>query len=263
MNMTQRAVEVLGRLLLHDGPAPERPGRASRCRSGRGAWAWATGPASTRPASSAAPCPTAPGAIASTREEAACRKKKHHPCGIADGTNRPWTEGDEVNLAVGQGDLQATPLQMAVAYSALANGNHRVRPHLGAAVEDSGGRLLQRIEPGAAQHVDDRPGRAPGDPRRPARRHRPRHLGRRVEGLEPEPLPGVRQDRHRPARSTAPTTSRGTCASSTIPSTRSSSRSPSRTAASAPTPPPRWPARSSRSGSNQPIKYIAGKSKTF
>jgi penicillin-binding protein 2 len=86
-------------------------------------------------------------------EEAACRKKKHHPCGIADGTDRPWTEGDEVNLAVGQGDLQATPLQMAVAYSVLANGNHRVRPHLGAAVEDSGGRLLQRIEPGAAQHV--------------------------------------------------------------------------------------------------------------
>ena len=38
-------------------------------------------------------------------------------------------------------------------YSVLANGNHRVRPHLGAAVEDSGGRLLQRIEPGAAQHV--------------------------------------------------------------------------------------------------------------
>jgi penicillin-binding protein 2 len=86
-------------------------------------------------------------------EEAACRKKKHHPCGIADGTNRPWTEGDEVNLAVGQGDLQATPLQMAVVYSVLANGNHRVRPHLGAAVEDSGGRLLQRIEPGASTHV--------------------------------------------------------------------------------------------------------------
>ena len=85
--------------------------------------------------------------------EAACRKRKHRPCGIADGTDRPWTEGDEVNLAVGQGDLQATPLQMAVAYSVLANGNHRVRPHLGAAVENSGGQLLQRIEPGAAQRV--------------------------------------------------------------------------------------------------------------
>jgi penicillin-binding protein 2 len=87
------------------------------------------------------------------RKEAACRKRTHRPCGIADGTDRPWTEGDEVGLAIGQGDLQATPLQMAVAYATLANGNHRVRPHLGAAVEDSGGRLLQRIEPGAAKHV--------------------------------------------------------------------------------------------------------------
>jgi penicillin-binding protein 2 len=87
------------------------------------------------------------------REEAACEKRKHHACGIADGTNRPWTEGDEVNLAVGQGDLQATPLQMAVAYSTIANGTHRVRPHLGEAVEDAGGRLLQRIEPGATQRV--------------------------------------------------------------------------------------------------------------
>jgi penicillin-binding protein 2 len=49
--------------------------------------------------------------------------------------------------------VQATPLQMAVAYSALANGNRRVRPHLGAAVEDAGGRLLQRIEPGASKPI--------------------------------------------------------------------------------------------------------------
>jgi penicillin-binding protein 2 len=87
------------------------------------------------------------------RKEAACRKEKHHPCGIADGTNRPWSEGDEVGLGVGQGDLQATPLQMAVAYSVLANGGRRVRPHLGEAVEDAGGRVLQRIEPGASTPV--------------------------------------------------------------------------------------------------------------
>jgi len=86
-------------------------------------------------------------------KEAACRQRKHRPCGYADGTNRGWTVGDEVNLATGQGDLQATPLQMAVAYATLANGSHRVRPHLGAAVEDSGGRLLQRIEPGASTPV--------------------------------------------------------------------------------------------------------------
>jgi penicillin-binding protein 2 len=49
--------------------------------------------------------------------------------------------------------VQATPLQMAVAYSALANGSRRVRPHLGAAVEDAGGRLLQRIEPGSSTPI--------------------------------------------------------------------------------------------------------------
>jgi penicillin-binding protein 2 len=87
------------------------------------------------------------------RKEAACRKREHHACGYADGSNRPWSEGDEVNLAVGQGDLQATPLQMAVAYATIANNGHRVRPHLGEAVEDAGGRLLQRIEPGASQRV--------------------------------------------------------------------------------------------------------------
>ena len=41
-----------------------------------------------------------------------------YKCG---GVERTWTTGDNVNLAVGQGDLQATPLQVAVAYSALAN----------------------------------------------------------------------------------------------------------------------------------------------
>jgi penicillin-binding protein 2 len=87
------------------------------------------------------------------RKEAACRKRTHRACGYADGSNRPWTVGDEVGLAIGQGDLQATPLQMAVAYAALANGNRRVRPHLGAAVEDSGGRLLQRIEPGTSKPI--------------------------------------------------------------------------------------------------------------
>ena len=44
------------------------------------------------------------------------------------GIERPWSTGDNVNLAVGQGDLQATPLQMATAYSAIANGGRVVQP---------------------------------------------------------------------------------------------------------------------------------------
>ena len=58
------------------------------------------------------------------------RSAKHPPggCGIADGTNRPWSAGDNENLAVGQGDVQVTPLQLAVAYSAIANGGRSFAP---------------------------------------------------------------------------------------------------------------------------------------
>jgi penicillin-binding protein 2 len=46
----------------------------------------------------------------------------------------PWTEGQTINLAIGQGALQVSPLQLAVAYSALANGGLVVRPHVADAV---------------------------------------------------------------------------------------------------------------------------------
>jgi penicillin-binding protein 2 len=90
------------------------------------------------------------------RLEANCRRRERHPCGIADG--RPWSVGDNVNLAVGQGDIQVTPLQMAVAYAAIANGGRVVRPHLGAAVEDANGRLLQQLQQPAARRVRIDPG---------------------------------------------------------------------------------------------------------
>jgi penicillin-binding protein 2 len=61
-------------------------------------------------------------------------------------TDRPWTVGDNVNLSVGQGDLQANPLQMAVAYGAVANGGRVLEPRLGARIEDAGGRALQELE---------------------------------------------------------------------------------------------------------------------
>jgi penicillin-binding protein 2 len=46
----------------------------------------------------------------------------------------PWTEGQTINLAIGQGALQVSPLQLAVAYSALANGGTVVTPHVAGAV---------------------------------------------------------------------------------------------------------------------------------
>jgi penicillin-binding protein 2 len=44
--------------------------------------------------------------------------------------DRRWFPGDAANLAIGQGFLQATPLQLASAYGALANGGRIYRPHM-------------------------------------------------------------------------------------------------------------------------------------
>jgi penicillin-binding protein 2 len=71
--------------------------------------------------------------------------------------DRPWSAGDDVNLSVGQGDLQADPLQMAVAYAAIANGGDVLRPHVAQQVEDADGRVIQEIRPDPRRHVDIAP----------------------------------------------------------------------------------------------------------
>jgi penicillin-binding protein 2 len=63
-------------------------------------------------------------------------------CGFID---RPWSVGDNVNLSVGQGDLQASPLQLAVAYGAIAT-DKLVRPRLGQRIENSAGQVEQQLE---------------------------------------------------------------------------------------------------------------------
>jgi penicillin-binding protein 2 len=87
------------------------------------------------------------------------RSKKHAPggCGIADGTNRPWSIGDNESLAVGQGDVQVTPLQLAVAYSAIANGGTVVTPHLGLDVQSPDGFVQRSFNPAPARHININP----------------------------------------------------------------------------------------------------------
>jgi penicillin-binding protein 2 len=68
-------------------------------------------------------------------------------------TERPWSAGDNVQLATGQGDLQTNPLQMAVAYAAIANGGTVVTPHVGLQVDDAAGRVLKEFHPGPRRHV--------------------------------------------------------------------------------------------------------------
>jgi penicillin-binding protein 2 len=68
-------------------------------------------------------------------------------------TERGWSVGDNINVSVGQGDLLTNPLQMAVAYAAVANGGRVLRPRLGLRVEDASGRALQELDAPTARRV--------------------------------------------------------------------------------------------------------------
>jgi penicillin-binding protein 2 len=68
-------------------------------------------------------------------------------------TDRPWSAGDNIQLATGQGDLQTNPLQMAIAYAALGNGGTIVTPHVGKEVTDAAGRVLEEFGPPPRRHI--------------------------------------------------------------------------------------------------------------
>lgn len=73
-------------------------------------------------------------------------------------TERPWSVGDNIQLATGQGDLQMDPLQLAVAYAALANDGKIVRPHVGKEVTDAAGRVVKEFEAPIRREVEINPG---------------------------------------------------------------------------------------------------------
>lgn len=60
-------------------------------------------------------------------------------------TGESWYLGDTYNISVGQGDLRASPLQMAVATAAVANGGSVLKPHVLKEVQDAGGRTIRTV----------------------------------------------------------------------------------------------------------------------
>jgi penicillin-binding protein 2 len=44
--------------------------------------------------------------------------------------SEPWYQGDSINMSIGQGYLQASPLQVALMFAVPANGGYLVKPHL-------------------------------------------------------------------------------------------------------------------------------------
>jgi penicillin-binding protein 2 len=69
-----------------------------------------------------------------------------------DPVDKLWKPGDSIQLAIGQKDLEVTPLQMARFYALIANGGKLVTPHLGLDVERPGkagsrATVLRRLPP--------------------------------------------------------------------------------------------------------------------
>lgn len=54
---------------------------------------------------------------------------------------------DAVNFSIGQGDLMLTPLQLARAYAAIANGGTLWRPRIGKAIIGPDGKVIKKLAP--------------------------------------------------------------------------------------------------------------------
>ena len=64
-----------------------------------------------------------------------------------------YRAGDAVNFAIGQGDTVVTPLQLARAYAAFANGGTLYEPRVAKAIVSPDGKLIKRIPPEVAARV--------------------------------------------------------------------------------------------------------------
>jgi penicillin-binding protein 2 len=96
------------------------------------------------------------------KAQLACEKKygkrytaKPSLCQYSD--DAVWTPGDNVHAAVGQGGDEVTPLQLALVYSAIANGGTLVTPHVGLDVQTASGSILDRIDPSSKRKLGINP----------------------------------------------------------------------------------------------------------
>jgi penicillin-binding protein 2 len=64
-----------------------------------------------------------------------------------------WEPGQAVDAAIGQGYVTVTPLQLARAYAAIANGGTLYSPRIGAALIRPDGRLVRTITPPVVGHL--------------------------------------------------------------------------------------------------------------
>ena len=81
-------------------------------------------------------------------------RKKLHDANPAAFPTRDWYTGDNMNLAIGQGELAITPLQLANAYAAFANGGTLYAPRVASTVLDVDRKVVRQIEPRVSRTVE-------------------------------------------------------------------------------------------------------------
>jgi penicillin-binding protein 2 len=68
-----------------------------------------------------------------------------------------YYKGLALNSVIGQGDVNVTPLQLAMVYSTVANGGHVYRPQLVRRLESPDGRTIQEFQPEVIRDLDLEP----------------------------------------------------------------------------------------------------------
>jgi len=69
----------------------------------------------------------------------------------------PWWDGDTYHLSIGQGNLLITPLQIAVAFSAIANDGKILQPQLVQKIVDSQKNLIEEKQPKIIREINISP----------------------------------------------------------------------------------------------------------
>ncbi len=68
-----------------------------------------------------------------------------------------YTKGMALNAAIGQGDVNVTPLQMAVVYSALSNGGDVLQPQIVKRIETPEGTVVEAFDRKVTRHLEFTP----------------------------------------------------------------------------------------------------------
>ncbi|HZQ26981.1 MAG TPA: penicillin-binding protein 2 [Acidimicrobiales bacterium] len=81
------------------------------------------------------------------------RKKLHdaNPKAFPEGR---WFAGDNVNLAIGQGEMVVTPLQLAQSYATFANGGTVYQPRVAERILQQDGKVIRDVTPAPERKID-------------------------------------------------------------------------------------------------------------